>query len=138
MKRLLISMLLLIGLLSAFAVYGHHSAAGVDRSKTVTVEGVVKQFKWQNPHSYLDLEVPNNKAGVDVWSFEMTSPTFLVRAGWKSTTLKAGDKVKVVGRPLKNGDPGGLFVSVTLPDGKTFSEQAQPPSAAPAAPPARD
>jgi hypothetical protein len=125
-------------LLSAFAVYGHHSAAGVDTSKTVTVEGVVKQFKWQNPHSYLDLEVPNSKGGVDVWSFEMTSPTFLVQAGWKSTTLKAGDKVKVVGRPLKNGDPGGLFVSVTVPDGKTYSQQRQPPAAAPAATPARD
>ena len=132
MKRLLTAMLLLIGLLSAFAVFGHHSAAGVDRSKTVTVEGTVKRFNWANPHAYIDLEVQNSKGGVDVWSLEMTSPTFLVRAGWKSTTLKAGDKVKAVARPLKNGDPGGLFVSVTLPDGKTFTEQAQP-AAAPAA-----
>jgi hypothetical protein len=133
MKRLLTAMLLLIGLLSAFAVFGHHSAAGVDRSKTVTVEGTVKRFNWANPHAYIDLEVQNSKGGVDVWSLEMTSPTFLVRAGWKSTTLKAGDKVKAVARPLKNGDPGGLFVSVTLPDGKTFTEQPQPAPAAPAA-----
>jgi hypothetical protein len=107
MKRILIAILLLIGLMSAFAVLGHHSAAGVDRSKTVTVEGTVKQFKWGNPHAWLDVEVPNSKGGADVWSFEMTSPTFLVRAGWKATSVKAGDKVKVVGRPLKNGDPGG-------------------------------
>ena len=138
MKRILTAILLLIGLLSAFAVYGHHSAAGVDRSKTVTVEGTVKQFKWGNPHAWLDVEVPNSKGGADVWSFEMTSPTFLVRAGWKATSVKAGDKVKVVGRPLKNGDPGGLFVSVTLPDGKTLTEQAQPAAPAPAATPARD
>ena len=138
MKRILIAILLLIGLMSAFAVLGHHSAAGVDRSKTVTVEGTVKQFKWGNPHAWLDVEVPNSKGGVDLWSFEMTSPTFLVRAGWKATSVKAGDKVKVVGRPLKNGDPGGLFVSVTLPDGKTLTEQAQPAAPAPAATPARD
>ena len=138
MKRILIAILLLIGLMSAFAVLGHHSAAGVDRSKTVTVEGTVKQFKWGNPHAWLDVEVPNSKGSVDVWSFEMTSPTFLVRAGWKATSVKAGDKVKVVGRPLKNGDPGGLFVSVTLPDGKTLTEQAQPAAPAPAATPARD
>jgi hypothetical protein len=138
MKRILIAILLLIGLMSAFAVLGHHSAAGVDRSKTVTVEGTVKQFKWGNPHAWLDVEVPNSKGGADVWSFEMTSPTFLVRAGWKATSVKAGDKVKVVGRPLKNGDPGGLFVSVTLPDGKTLTEQAQPAAPAPAATPARD
>ena len=138
MKRILIAILLLIGLMSAFAVLGHHSAAGVDRSKTVTVEGTVKQFKWGNPHAWLDVEVPNSKGGADVWSFEMTSPTFLVRAGWKATSVKAGDKVKVVGRPVKNGDPGGLFVSVTLPDGKTLTEQAQPAAPAPAATPARD
>ena len=138
MKRILTAILLLIGLMSAFAVYGHHSAASVDRSKTVTVEGTVKQFKWGNPHAWLDVEVPNSKGGTDVWSFEMTSPTFLVRAGWKATSVKAGDKVKVVGRPLKNGDPGGLFVSVTLPDGKTLTEQAQPAAPAPAATPARD
>jgi hypothetical protein len=74
------------------------------------------------------MEVPNAKGGVDLWSLEMTSPAFLVRAGWKSTTLKFGDKVKAVARPFKNGDPGGLFVSVTLPDGKTLSEQAAPPA----------
>src|SRR5437868_8072802 len=87
----------------------HHSAAGIDRSKTVTVEGTVKQFKWANPHSYMEVEVPNEKGTTDLWSLEMTSPAFLVRAGWKSTTLKFGDKVKVSARPLKNGDPGGLF-----------------------------
>ena len=38
-------------------------------------------------------------------------PTYLVKAGWKSTTIKAGDKVKVTARPFKNGDPGGLFVT---------------------------
>jgi hypothetical protein len=132
MKRLIAATLLL----SAFTVYGHHSAAGIDQTRTVTVEGTVKEFRWGNPHAWLDLEVPNNKGSVDLWSFEMTSPTILLRAGWKSTTLKFGDKVKAVARPLKNGDPGGLFVSVTLPDGKTMTQQAAP--AAPASTPARD
>src|SRR5262245_2193205 len=80
----------------------HHSAAGVDQTKTVTVEGVVKQFKWGNPHAWLEVEVVNPKGGTDLWNFEMTSPAFLVRAGWKSNTVKPGDKVTVVGRPMKN------------------------------------
>ena len=136
MKRLIALTLMLIAIASAPAVYAHHSAAGVDRTKTITIEGTVKLFKWGNPHAYMDVEVPNKTGGVDVWSLEMTSPTFLVRAGWKSTTVKAGDKVKAVARPLRNGDPGGLFVSVTLPDGKTMTEQAAPaaPPAAPAVP----
>jgi hypothetical protein len=123
----------LLALLLATPLLAHHAAAGIDRSKTVTVEGTVKQFKWGNPHSWLDLEVPRTGGGgADLWILEMTSPAYLVRAGWKATTLKAGDKVKVTARPFKNGDPGGIFVNVTLPDGRTLSEQALP--AAPAAP----
>jgi Family of unknown function (DUF6152) len=131
MKRFVTATFLLVGIFSAFAAYAHHSAAGIDRGKQVMIEGIVKQFKWGNPHSWLDVEVPNAKGGVDLWSLEMTSPAFLVRAGWKSTSIKAGEKVKVVATPFRNGDPGGLFISVTLPDGKTLGTQALP--AAPAA-----
>lgn len=130
MKRLINGTLILTALFFAIAVDGHHAAAGIDRSKTVTIEGTVKQFKWGNPHSWLDLEVSNGRGGVEVWSLEMTSPAFLVRAGWKATTLKPGDKVTVAAQPMKNGDPGGLFISVKLPDGRTLTER--PPAAAPA------
>ena len=116
-------------------VSAHHSSAGIDRSKTVTVEGTIKQFKWANPHSWLEVEVPNDKGSTDIWNFEMTSPAFLVRSGWKATSVKPGDKVKIVARPFMNGDPGGLFVSVTLPSGQVLGEQsAIPPAAAPAPP----
>jgi len=130
MKRLIAGVLLTLSV--AGSVYAHHAAAGIDRTKSVTVEGVVKQFKWANPHSWMELEVQNPKGGVDLWNLEMTSPAFLVRAGWKATTLKAGDKVTAVARPFKNGDPGGLFVSITLADGRKLSEQAVPAAAAPA------
>src|SRR5262245_64596524 len=127
MRRLLISMfvtavlLLIAGTLSA-----HHSAAGIDRTKTVVVEGTVKAFKWGNPHSWLDVEVVNSKGGTDLWSFEMNPPAYLVRSGWKSTSVKAGEKVKVTGRPFMNGDPGGIVVSVTLSNGQVLAAGQQP------------
>jgi len=112
-------------------LYAHHAAAGIDRAATVAIEGTVKQFKWGNPHSWLEIEVPKaTGTGTDLWNLEMTSPAFLVRAGWKSTTIKAGEKVKATARPFKNGDPGGLFLSVTLPDGRTLTERAQDPAPA--------
>lgn len=116
-----------IALVCAAPLVAHHSAAGIDRSKSVVINGTIKEFRWANPHSWIDVNVPNDKGSTDVWSVEMTSPAFLVRAGWKSTTLKPGDKVSVTLRPFKNGDPGGLFVSVTLPDGQVMSERAAPP-----------
>lgn len=112
----------LFALLAAAPVVAHHSAAGIDRTASVTVAGTVKEFRWANPHSWIDVDVPNEKGAV-TWSVELTSPAFLVRAGWKSTTLKAGDKVSVTLRPFRNGDPGGLLVSVTLPDGQVMSER---------------
>jgi len=136
MKTLTISTLLLVTVLFSTAVYAHHSAAGIDRSKTVIVEGVVKQFKWGNPHSWLEVEVQNSKGGSDVWNFEMNPPAYLVRSGWKSTSVKAGDKVKVTGRPFMNGDPGGIFVSATLEDGKVLGAGAQPSQVNPPAQPA--
>jgi len=48
--------------------WAHHSGAGVDRTKTVTITGVVKEFRWTNPHSWIDLEVTDAKGVPTVWS----------------------------------------------------------------------
>ena len=111
----------------AAPAFAHHSAAGIDRSKSVTLTGTVKQFGWQNPHSWMEVDVPNEAGVVTTWKVEMTSPAFLIRAGWKATTLKPGDKVSVKVFPLKGGDPGGLFQAVTLADGSTLTERAAIP-----------
>ena len=131
MKSLFITTLLVIAVFISNLVYAHHSAAGIDRTKSVTVEGTVKQFKWGNPHSWLEVEVANSKGGSDIWNFEMNPPAYLVRSGWKSTSVKVGDKVKVTGRPFMNGDPGGIFVSLTLENGQILGAGAQPSQTAP-------
>jgi len=132
MKRLTVALSLVIALCIASSAYAHHSAAGVDQTKSVTVEGIVTQFKWANPHSWIEMEVKNSKGATEVWNLEMNPPSFLVRAGWKSTTIKAGDKIKVTARPFKNGDPGGIFMNITLPDGRTLSQNAPRGGTAPA------
>ena len=130
MKALKAGSLLMVSFCVAVTAFAHHSAAGIDQTKTVTQEGVVKQFKWANPHSWLEIEVPNGKGGTDIWNLEMNPPAFLVRAGWKSTTVKPGEKIKFTARPFRNGDPGGLFVNVILPDGRILGNNA-PRGAAP-------
>jgi hypothetical protein len=62
--------------------------------------------------------VPNDRGGTERWGVELGSPNSMVKSGWKSTTLKPGDKVTVVVNPLKSGEPGGIFVSLTLADGR--------------------
>ena len=131
-KRLLVACAGMFALWSAGSAYAHHSMAGFDRTKTVTLTGTIKQFKWANPHSWIEIEVPNDKGGVETWNAEMTAPGILARAGWKSTLLKPGDKATIVVRPLLTGEPGGLFVSATLADGQTYTERGIQPAAAPA------
>ncbi len=131
MKPLKTGGFLVIALCIAASAYAHHSAAGIDQTKTVASEGIVKQFKWANPHSWLEIEVQNSNGQAEIWNLEMNPPAFLVRAGWKSTTVKPGDKIKFTARPFKNGDPGGLFVNVTLADGKILGQTAPRGAAAP-------
>jgi hypothetical protein len=114
-------------LLGATTALAHHSAAGIDRTTSKVVTGTVKEFRWTNPHSWIDLDVAGDGGTAQTWSVEMTSPAFLLRAGWKRTTIKPGDKVSITLRPFRNGDPGGLFVSITLPDGRVLGERAAAP-----------
>jgi len=141
MKRLLLSVSVVIALFFAGSAYAHHSSANADSTKSITVEGIVKQFKWANPHAWIQLEAINSKGAKELWDLEMTSPALLVPNGWKATSVKPGDKVKVVAHPLKSGEPGGLFMSITLPTGQVLSQgggapaYATPPAATPAAAP---
>jgi len=132
MKLFKVGGALALALCIAVSAYAHHSAAGIDQTKTVTQEGIVKTFKWANPHSWLEIEVMNSKGATEIWNLEMNPPSFLVRAGWKSNTVKPGDKIKFSARPFKNGDPGGLFVNVTLSDGKVLTQNAPRGNAPPA------
>ena len=128
MTRSMLAAVCLAVIFSAGAVFAHHSAAGIDRNQSKTITGTVKEFRWGNPHAWIDLDVANEKGVVDTWSIEMTSPTFLRRAGWKSSTIKAGEKLSVTVRPFRDGTPGGLFVSVTLADGRVMTERAPAPA----------
>ena len=139
MKTIRLTGLVILTLSLAVSLFAHHSAAGVDQTKTVTHEGVVKHFSWANPHSYLEIEVINAKGAPEIWNLEMMPPSYLVKAGWKSSTVKVGDKVTFTARPMRNGDPGGLFVSAKVPDGRTLTQTAPrgggaAPTAAPTPP----
>ena len=71
-------------LLSGTPIFGHHSFAAFDMSKTITLTGVVKEFQWLNPHSWIQMTVKDAAGNTAEWSIETGSPSSLVRQGWKS------------------------------------------------------
>ena len=100
----------------------HHSAAPVfDLAAEKTVTGVVKQVDWTNPHIWVWLEVQNASGQIQTYGFEGMSPNYLARRGWTRNSLQAGAKITVTFRPLKDGRPGGMFVTGKLEDGKVLT-----------------
>jgi hypothetical protein len=123
MKRCIMACVGIIAAAAASAA-AHHSPVMFDRTVTKTLVGTVVEFAWTNPHSSIQLDVPNGTGGTDRWGVELGSPQSMVRNGWRSSTLKPGDKVTVVVNPLKSGEFGGIFVSLTLADGRRLGGRA--------------
>jgi hypothetical protein len=105
------------------AALAHHSPIVFDRTRQITIEGVVTEFKWSSPHSWIHLDVKDAKGVVGNWGVEMNPASLLARGGWKSTTIKPGDKVSITVYPLRNDEKGGQYISIKLPDGKTLGER---------------
>src|SRR5690242_8149941 len=80
---------MLVMFASAETSVAHHSGAMWDSSKTVTLEGIVKEFQWSNPHCWIQLVVTQaGAAGSDgqEWSIEMAAPIQVRQGGWKPGT----------------------------------------------------
>ena len=114
------SLLAALGLAAiAIPAAAHHSYAMFDMNKTVVLEASVTRFKWQNPHAFIEADVAVN-GGSEHWAIEMTSPNNLAQEGWKRSSLKQGDHVRIWVHPLRTGARGGSYVGVRLADGSTL------------------
>lgn len=102
----------------------HHSAAMFDQSRTVELSGTVRLFQWTNPHCYIQLVVKNAQGQEEEWSLEMGAPMYLYNRGWRPSTVKAGDQLKVKLNPLRSGARGGLLVEALGMDGKALGKPA--------------
>ena len=110
---------LLCVLAASSSASAHHSPVMFDQTKTITLAGTVRQFQWTNPHCYIQLVVEEGGREVE-WNVEMGAPVYLANRGWRPSTLKAGDRIRVVASPLRSGANGGLVLNATSLDGKAL------------------
>ena len=81
------------GVLSA-----HHSISAVyDTRQPVSVEGVITEFHFVNPHPYLVIEGKEAGGEAQPWHMEMDNLGELVAVGVTKDTLRPGDRVTVTG-----------------------------------------
>ncbi len=96
----------------------HHSNAMFDQTRTVELEGTVRLFQWSNPHCYIQLLVRDAQGREQEWSLEMGAPMYLYNRGWRPSTVKPGDRLKVKLSPLRKGGAGGLLLEARTADGQ--------------------
>ena len=93
-------------LLAAGSLAAHHGDAGRYVEELTLLTGTVVEVQFVNPHASIVLDVNDPSGKVQRWRAEMASANNLLhQIGWTKTTLKAGDKITVIGRRLKSGVP---------------------------------
>jgi len=110
MRRLLAGLLAIGALtITGGSAIAHHSFAMFDSDNQIELAGVVQEFKFTNPHTFILLTVKEEDGTAQTWNLEGQSPSALVREGWSSKTLKPGDELKLKIAPLRSGAPGGAW-----------------------------
>lgn len=105
----------------------HHSfGATYDSSQRVQIEGVVKEFVWRNPHSFLRVDVTDKAGATKTWALEWGSINQLASAKLTRTTLRPGDRLVISGEPARDqSSPRLLILSLQRPsDGWSWQGRA--------------
>ena len=127
-RRLITTIAVAAGVLAGSGVVAtaHHSGAMFEPEKTITIEGVVKEFQYTNPHSWLWITVTNADKTTTDWGFEAEGPSTLFRNGIRKSDLVPGDKVTVTGRPMRDGRPAAAWLKAVKEDGRVLVPRAAP------------
>jgi len=98
--RIFAASVLAVGLLASSQVRAHHSfAATYLEDRTMQIEGKLVQFQFRNPHSFIHLEVKDEKGTIVRWAVEWGGAAQLGSQGVTGETLKYGDVVSIIGNP---------------------------------------
>lgn len=110
------------------AADAHHSfAVHFVPDKTVSVSGVVTEFRFRNPHGLLFFTARGEDGKEAAWKAETNSPNILRRRGWDEHSLKAGDEITVIGYPARDGTNYLRVYKIELADGRELVGQRPAP-----------
>jgi len=119
-------LLMALLVLAPLAAEAHHAASMFEAEKETTVTGVVKEFQYTNPHSWLLVDVTNKDGSLTTWGFEAEGPGVLMRNGIRKSDFTAGTKLTITGHPMKNGQPAASWIKAVRADGVEFNPHLRP------------
>jgi hypothetical protein len=101
-----------------------------DYSKNVTIKGSVMEYRWGNPHTHILILVSpkDSPEMAGTWDVEGAGSNIMARQGWNKLSFQPGDKIVVVGHPLRDGSKGVSLFYAILPDGqRMYQDVTRPP-----------
>ena len=117
--RTIAILVLIVGVASASLSAHHAASVAYLVDKEITVEGVVTEVKWENPHTWVYVEAKDASGKVVKWSFEGAVPNQLYRRGVTPAVLKPGVQVTIKAHPARNAAANaGELTEILGPDGK--------------------
>lgn len=124
-RSIALPLVLGVAFFQATPAFSHHSNLAYEVTKVITITGVVKEFRWSNPHTWLTVVVTDEKGNKVEWACEGRAPGVLVRAGWSKNVLKPGEMVTVDMSPAKDGSKTAIIARVTKADGTILANAPQ-------------
>ena len=116
---LTLTLIVMFGSLAA----AHHSIAGFDNKKEVSIRGTVVEFRWRNPHILILWETKDASGNTVQWSGEMASPTTMMQLGMNRNSLQQGDEAVFSFHPSLTGNPIALVTKIVRADGKIIVDR---------------
>jgi hypothetical protein len=127
-RRLLVTLVASVLLLSASASFAHHSVSGqFDASKPLTLKGVIVKVDWINPHVYLFLEAKDADGSMRTWALATAPTAMLRRAGLSKESISGapGEVVTIEGIAARDETKNlGWIYSITYADGHSVKMSA--------------
>jgi hypothetical protein len=105
-----------------FLIFGnvlsaHHSMAGYDDTKKITLAGTVTEYRWRNPHAWVVWDVKDESGKIVQWSGELPAINTDQALGMSKNSLKVGDEISVTINPSKLGTADGRVWKIVKNDG---------------------
>jgi hypothetical protein len=107
-------------LLCAATAFPHHGTSEYLMTEEVLLTGIVKEWTFRNPHTWLRLDVSSPAGEVTEWSIESAPPNYMARRGWSAESLERGEKVTILISPLrkKNEPNRGILLEIDPAQGE--------------------
>ena len=111
-RRILVLFAGVVLLAGGGRAFAHHSfSAEYDSTQKIELDGVVTQFVWRNPHSFMKIDVMEKDGTMKSWALEWGSTGQLSQAQITRTSLKPGDRILVTGEPARDTSAPRLLIT---------------------------